>query len=744
MTITPEENLDNRKFSSLTFLNYESIEEKLVGLLLNGCPEYLNGEIAEDLNKTRSQLMQEDISGKKIVVFGGGSGLANIIGGSSKNSFWPDSPFVGLKTIFPNNSSIVCITDDGGSTGELLKYFPLIALGDIRHVLLSSIQENILSTKYSVTTHDASLIIGIIARIFNYRGVITKSGLLDFDSWRLSKLPEDISNLFEKLLTNLTNDPRLQDIIGKDNCLGNLLLVSAIYLYLEDQNSQDHIHTAIELGLKLITETIGVKENSIWPCTSTPARLRAVYSNGVECIGEYKIGSSERTFPVSSIEVDYAAVPKVYDETIKAISDADLIIFAPGSLYSSILPILKVPQITNAIRQNTKALKLLITNLWVQKGETDLSLSDPNRKFFISDLLSAYENNIPNGTKGIFTDLLCMKMGDVKASIIQNYALEGKIPIYLDRKKVQVLGYNLVESPLFSEQLLSGKSILQHDPDKVAKAVAAFYRVKSRNLSEQKGSLFQDFNPELIITNQSPYDRYKKILYKIDGLKFNCSNNAKVREIIINLIWNHKGIPCSHLNCFVGITSVPKKLWTRSEAWDNILAYFDPNDRHIKFREDLLKDEENIELSLLVAIGESLLGSYAKNKEIKKIENGDHYRIGSVYQLSINDVSSSAINCYFSNKELHQWLQLSKMYFVADKFYTRLINGNERFTPPGLLMGLVYAWYLDNRLNSYIEHKMSVMKPANTLLLPTAKENLFKRQEMIVFFKESVFNFRNI
>ena len=116
------------------------------------------------------------------------------------------------------------------------------------------------------------------------------------------------------------------------------------------------------------------------------------------------------------------------------IENADILIMAPGSLYSSIIPVLQVPGIAEAVRKNNKALKLLISNLWVQAGETDQSISDPERKFHVSDMIRAYERNLPGGTQGLFDQILCLSLKDVPGSVIQNYAVEGKIPIYLDRE----------------------------------------------------------------------------------------------------------------------------------------------------------------------------------------------------------------------------------------------------------------------------------------------------------------------
>ncbi len=79
------------------------------------------------------------------------------------------------------------------------------------------------------------------------------------------------------------------------------------------------------------------------------------------------------------------------------IAEADLIVFAPGSLYTSIIPVLQVPGLADAVRANSRAVKILVANLWAQRGETDLVSDDPKRRFYVSDLIHAYQRNIPGG-----------------------------------------------------------------------------------------------------------------------------------------------------------------------------------------------------------------------------------------------------------------------------------------------------------------------------------------------------------
>ncbi len=65
-------------------------------------------------------------------------------------------------------------------------------------------------------------------------------------------------------------------------------------------------------------------------------------------------------------------------------------------------------------------------------------------------------------------------------------------------------------------------------------------------------------------------------------------------------------------------------------------------------------------------------------------------------------------------------LKLARMQRMKseDCIYTRLLNGIEGFTPPGLLFGLTYAWYLDNRFVDYVEYKMMLIRSEVSDLIP--------------------------
>lgn len=70
---------------------------------------------------------------------------------------------------------------------------------------------------------------------------------------------------------------------------------------------------------------------------------------------------------------------RAYPETVKAILQADLIVAAPGSFFTSLMPNLLVPYVREAIRAS-QAVRLYVCNVATERGETDgFSVTDHMR-----------------------------------------------------------------------------------------------------------------------------------------------------------------------------------------------------------------------------------------------------------------------------------------------------------------------------------------------------------------------------
>lgn len=744
-------------FSPLDLLPQHDLREKIIDLVLRGVPDNAHPKAKALLLALRSELVETSVEDAKVVIFGGGTGLSNIIGGDSRQENWAKKPFVGLKETFPQTRSIVCITDNGGSTGELLKDLPLVAVGDMRHVLLSSIESSNLQKKYNIDIFEAVKIATILAEIFNCRSdqPFSKTAPIIQEMFgRISKLPRALDQYLKYLLEYLFFDQRFAETLRRPHCLGNLLLTAAIYREVDHDVSneqlavrQELLHQAIFQGMNVLARVVGACERAVLPCTSTPAQLRVLYTNGVEIIGEHKLSESKRGFPVDSVQIDYCDTVRVYDEVLADINSADILILAPGSLYSSIIPVFKVPGLADAVRGNRKALKILVSNLWVQAGETDLSIADPERKFHVSDMIRAYEKNIPGGTRGLFNEVLCISLNDIPASVLQRYAVEGKVPIFVDREELFRDQYIPIECGVYSREALVERGVIQHDPDILAQAIKALYNGRSCFLA----SPGKDASDNKLTSNSSsrqalcllPCQRFLGINEKLSRVEVDCIGSDSnidtrtLKEDICNILWNHPVIPLHHLDYFDAIHCIDRSNWNRDQQWDNVFSFFDPEDRAIKIRGDQIGVRQKLEIALMIALGESLLGNYALKKVMQDVQM-DQVSLGRVYHLYLREEKQR--NCFLTHGQVRSFLALARMCFTEDEnHYTRLINKSEGFTPPGLLMGLMYAWYIDNRLASHIEYKMSVMKIDQTDLIPEQLKMADRRRKMVSFFKDVVF-----
>ena len=752
--------LDNLAQSPLDLLPQKEFAEKLIHLELQGSPEGLSHEIAAGLDDLAALLSEFEVQNTRVVVLGGGTGLSNIIGGDSRKKNWPEEPFSGLKEIFPRTKAIVCMTDDGGSTGELLKDLPFIALGDIRHVLLSSIRKEDLQATYGLDEARCLQVAKGLHKLFNYRFARQPDSIeglvaaVDLDS---AGLPESMYQYLSVLLNLLFTDPGLSKLFLKPHCLGNLLLAAAIWQGAEELHDKEQTCQSFDSrnynGLKQLSRFLALDEEAVMPCSLTPAVLQVLYTNGALITGEYKSGYARREYPVDRLFVRFVEEPQVVPEVIDALATADIIILAPGSLYTSTIPIFQTPGLAEAVCTNERALKILVTNLWVQKGETDVVREDPKRRFYVSDLIKAYNRNIPGGVRGLFTHVLSLGLQDISGSILQSYATEEKMPIFLDRKNVSEMGFRPVEAGIFSLAALRERNVIQHDPAMLTRAIRTLFAVTSlpqqkqymESFSESTEGLPGCFRMERSMIQSEKLllcERYSALKEWLNGVDLKNDSESEPIEVLakrlMNILWYHQDILLSHLVNIQAICIIDRKTWSRNQEWDNVYSFYEPADRTIRICQDVIDDERRFEQAFLVALGQALLGNYAASKEMVAVQEGRE-PVGKIYKLTIKPPEEC--NTFLSDQELAKYLKLSRMIRSESNgyLYTRLVNGNEGFTPPGLLFGLLYAWYLDNRFAAHVEYKMAVMRTDISDLIPEQVRMLSRRRVLVEFFRRSIF-----
>lgn len=687
----------------------------------------------------------------KAVILGGGTGLSTIVGGNSQTPDWPDHPLEGMKREFARLSSIVCTTDDGGSTGRLRQFLPIIGVGDLRKLLLSSIRPEILQKKYNLDGQAAMDLIRAIHALFNCRfpqkGSIPgtpANPLLAIPGNLQKACPKNLCKSLRELGSYVSPGGAGPEIKPAGHSLGNLLLVSAIFMAAKRRTDRWPGSRDVQSGIDRIAELIGAPEGKIHAATAVPGQMKIAYANGVEVYGQHKSAQTRRNSAVASIAVEFAGKPTLSASVLNAIRKADLIVYAPGSLYTSIMPILQLNPIVKAIRENRRALKVLGANSWVQEGETDISLRNQGRGFLVSELIEAYDRNVPDGIEGLFDVVLSANLEHVPGNILRSYALEGKSPIHLDRERVEEMGVRPVEATLFSPDYERKGRAVHHDAGRFSLAIRTLLYAH-RQLKANKGYALKHKPARpgrRIRTGDTDAhgtgkwqkgallcDYLKAIRTELDGKTF---NPPELKQFMLKLMWDNRDIRPSHLKHFAGATVISAKNWNRSTELDNILGYYDPVDRQLKLHEDLMRQPARLREDLLVAMGESLLGRYTEKRRWLELNGARCYEI--VLRLP------GERECFLSDSQLRAYLQMARMSPDAGdpRLYRIAVNSEEGFLPPGLLFGLLYSWYLCGS-GLTMEYEMTLLRWPLKSLIPMHAKDRIRKKALVTFFRTVVF-----
>ena len=106
---------------------------------------------------------------------------------------------------------------------------------------------------------------------------------------------------------------------------------------------------------------------AVYPVTAEPVSLRVTKRSGEEVVGESRV--REVPGPTERVTIEPEA-PVALPEVVRAVHRADLIVLGPGSLFTSTLPPLLVPEAKRAL-QETRAPVVYICNIMTEAGETD-------------------------------------------------------------------------------------------------------------------------------------------------------------------------------------------------------------------------------------------------------------------------------------------------------------------------------------------------------------------------------------
>ena len=184
--------------------------------------------------------------------------------------------------------------------------------------------------------------------------------------------PGDIRNV----LVSLSDIPEMQKEIFQyrfavedqslaGHSIGNLIISAMAEM-------KGNIYEAIQVLGKMM-----MIDGHVYPAAEEPLELHAVFKDGTQVSGESSIAKHRKMIDhVFVTKLDGSKEVKAARKVVSAILNADMVVLGPGSLYTSILPNLMIPEISDAIKK-TQANVVYICNIMTQLGETE-NFSDAN------------------------------------------------------------------------------------------------------------------------------------------------------------------------------------------------------------------------------------------------------------------------------------------------------------------------------------------------------------------------------
>jgi uncharacterized cofD-like protein len=287
----------------------------------------------------------------------------------------------GMKEYTSNLTAIVTVADDGGSSGKLRESKGMLPPGDIRNCLAA------LSNDEDLTS-----------QLFQYRFSPDESNLEghSFGNLLISALAE-ITGSFEKAVVEA----------GKVLSVRGQVVPSTLH----------DVRLVADKSLPNLRREVRIKGESQIPGVS--GKVRRLWLE--------------------------PSAPQAYPTAVRALLAADMIVVGPGSLYTSILPNLLVPDIAAALK-SSQAFKVFVCNVTTQPGETD--------NYDCGDHLDAIEAHVD----GYLFDMVVAS--DQMSAEIPEPLQWVKTPPELDG-----------EYSIYRAELTSEEQPLRHDGDKLAKAL---------------------------------------------------------------------------------------------------------------------------------------------------------------------------------------------------------------------------------------------------------------------------------
>jgi uncharacterized cofD-like protein len=184
----------------------------------------------------------------------------------------------------------------------------------------------------------------------------------------------------------------------------------------------------------------------VLPATSVPLNLSAQLASGRHLYGQVEIAKAEE--PIERVFIEPTDV-RATGEALERILEAEIIVLGPGSLFSSVLPNLLIPDVRDALAA-ASGMKVYVCNVATQPGETEAMTASQHLKALFAHIGD-----------------------DLVDYVIINRNTDARRPAGWLAQPVEVDVRRLEELPvvIVEEDVIDPANAHRHDPAKLAAAI---------------------------------------------------------------------------------------------------------------------------------------------------------------------------------------------------------------------------------------------------------------------------------
>jgi uncharacterized cofD-like protein len=267
-------------------------------------------------------------------------------------------------------------------------------------------------------------------------------------------------------LVALSATPELRDLFNyrfdngtlKGHTLGNIFL-SAL------EKTTGNFSEAVKSASKILRIT-----GQVIPITTVDTHLVMLDGEKKIITGQFLIENTDMS-PETRPELSLEPNAEINPEAKEALLSADVIIIAPGNLYTSLAPALLVRGVEEALKAS-KAKKIYICNLVTKPKQTD--------DYSVDDYAGEIERFIGSPV----LDYVFYNSEEPAADLLTRYTHDGEYLVKYRPESVPERHYKVIGLPLIAKEevhikdgdpMALNRSLIRHDPNLLVPEIIAIY-----------------------------------------------------------------------------------------------------------------------------------------------------------------------------------------------------------------------------------------------------------------------------